>query len=62
MKRENESVVETFLKHNENFKSISVDEILIKNQIPLSTGNFLKLTPNNQKTDGFFAAVFERID
>ena len=62
LKRENESVVETFLKQNGNFKSISVDEILIKNQIPLSTGNFLKLTPNNQKTDGFFAAVFERID
>ena len=62
LKRENESIVETFLKQNENFKSISVDDILKKNQIPLSTGNFLKLTPNNQKTDGFFAAVFERID
>ena len=62
MKRENESIVETFLKHNEDFKSISIDDMLIKNQIPLFTGNFLKLTPNNQKTDGFFAAVFERIN
>ena len=62
LKRENESIVEAFLKHNENFKSISVDDILIKNQIPLSTGNFLKLTPHNNKTDGFFAAVLERID
>jgi len=62
LRRENELIVETFLKNNENFKSISTDDILIKNQIPLSTGNFLKLTPNNHKTDGFFAAVFERKD
>jgi len=62
LKRENESIVESFLKNNKNFRSISVDEILIKNQVPLSTGNFLKLTPHHQKTDGFFAAVLQRID
>ena len=62
LKRENESIIEIFLKNNKNFRSISVDEILIKNQIPLSTGNFLKLTPHHQKTDCFFAAVLERID
>ena len=62
LKRENESIVESFLDSNKNFRVISVDEILIKNQIPLSTGNFLKLTPHHQKTDGFFAAVLERIE
>ena len=61
LKRENESVVESFLDSNKNFRAVSVDEILIKNQLPLSTGIFLKLTPHRQKTDGFFAAVFERI-
>jgi len=35
---------------------------LIKNQIPLSTGSFLKLNPHLHKTDGFFAAVLERIE
>ena len=62
LKRENESVIESFLDSNKNFRVISVDEILIKNQIPLSTGIFLKLTPHRQKTDGFFAAVLERIE
>jgi 16S rRNA (cytosine967-C5)-methyltransferase len=62
LKRENESVVESFLDSNKNFKVISVDEILIKNQIPLSTGSFLKLNPHQYKTDGFFAAVLERIE
>jgi len=62
LKRENEFIVENFLKNNKNFRSISVDEILMKNQVPLSTGNFLKLTPHYQKTDGFFAAVLQRID
>ena len=62
LRRENESIIESFLKNNENFRSISANDILIKNQIPLTTGNFLKLSPHNQKTDGFFAAVVERID
>jgi len=62
LKRENALIIESFLEKNRNFKIISVNDILIKNQIPLSTGIFLELTPNNQKTDGFFAAVLERID
>ena len=62
LKRENESIVEKFLDGNKNFRVISVNEILVKNQIPLSTGSFLKLTPHHQKTDGFFAAVLERIE
>jgi 16S rRNA (cytosine967-C5)-methyltransferase len=62
LKRENALIVESFLEKNKNFKIISVKDILIKNQIPLSTGIFLELTPHHQKTDGFFAAVLERID
>ena len=62
LKRENESIIESFLDSNKNFRVISMDELLIKNQIPLSTGIFLKLTPHHQKTDGFFAAVLERIE
>jgi 16S rRNA (cytosine967-C5)-methyltransferase len=62
LKRENGLIIESFLDKNRNFKIISVNDILIKNQIPLSTGIFLELTPYNHKTDGFFAAVLERID
>lgn len=62
LKIENENIIESFLRNNENYRSISIDDILIKNKIPLSTGNFLKLTPHIQKTDGFFAAVLERIN
>ena len=62
LKRENALIVKSFLEKNKNFKIISAKDILIKNQIPLSTGIFLELTPHHQKTDGFFAAVLERFD
>lgn len=60
--QENETIVEKFLDTNKNFRMISADDILIKNKILLSTGKYLKLTPHQQHTDGFFATVLEKID
>ena len=36
-------------------------EILSQQQINLDTGKYLKLLPHLHQTDGFFAAVFEKI-
>jgi len=35
---------------------------LAQHQIELDTGDYLKLLPHLHNTDGFFAAVFEKLD
>jgi len=59
---ENEDVAERFLAKNPDFKLLSASEILSQQQINLDTGNYLKLLPHIHHTDGFFAAVFEKVD
>jgi len=58
---ENENIAEQFLAANPDFKLLNAAEILAQQQIQLDTGNYLKLLPHLHNTDGFFAAVFEKV-
>lgn len=59
---ENEQIAENFLASHPDFKLLNAAEILSQQQINLDTGNYLKLLPHLHHTDGFFAAVFEKVD
>jgi 16S rRNA (cytosine967-C5)-methyltransferase len=59
---ENEQIADNFLATHTDFKLVNANEILSQQQINLDTGKYLKLLPHLHHTDGFFAAVFEKID
>lgn len=61
LREENDDVVAAFLAQHSEFKSLNVAEILAQQKIALDTGAVLKLLPHVHGTDGFFAAVFERL-
>jgi 16S rRNA (cytosine967-C5)-methyltransferase len=61
LREENEGIVEQFLAKNPEFKAGNAAEILAQHKIALDTGSTLKLLPQLHGTDGFFAAVMERI-
>ncbi|HEY3433640.1 MAG TPA: RsmB/NOP family class I SAM-dependent RNA methyltransferase [Rhodocyclaceae bacterium] len=58
---ENQAIVDAFLAAHPEFKRISCAEVLAKQEIKLDTGEDLHLTPHQHGTDGFYAAVLERI-
>lgn len=58
---ENEQIAEQFLATHPDFKLMNATEILVQQQINLETGPYLKLLPHLHHTDGFFAAVFEKV-
>lgn len=58
---ENEMIAEGFLATHADFKLLNAAEILSQQQINLDTGKYLKLLPHLHQTDGFFAAVFEKV-
>jgi 16S rRNA (cytosine967-C5)-methyltransferase len=60
LRDENEAIAEAFLSAHPDFKLLPVNQILAQQQIPLDTGEYLKLSPHLHNTDGFFAAVFEK--
>jgi 16S rRNA (cytosine967-C5)-methyltransferase len=62
LKQENEVIVENFLLENKNFRVFSPESILIKYDIPLKSEKYIKLRPDEHKTDGFFAAILERLN
>ena len=62
LKQENEVIVENFLLENKNFRVFSPEPILIKYDIPLKSDKYIKLRPDEHKTDGFFAAILERLN
>ena len=57
---ENEAIADAFLAAHPDFKLIPANEVLAQQQIPVDTGEYLKLLPHLHQTDGFFAAVFEK--
>ena len=59
---ENEAIAEAFLASNAEFTLMPANEVLAQQHIKIDTGKYLKLFPHLHGTDGFFAAVFERID
>jgi len=61
---ENEHQVEAFLKNHDNFKLISAADAWEETGLPTPcpvTGAYLRLSPLNHNTDGFFAAIMERV-
>ncbi|NMG77423.1 RsmB/NOP family class I SAM-dependent RNA methyltransferase [Aromatoleum diolicum] len=58
---ENDGVVDAFLSAHPEFRQISAAEVLGKQGIALDTGERLRLSPRQHDTDGFFAAVLERV-
>jgi len=58
---ENEQIAEQFLASHPDFKLLNAAQILAQHQIELDTGDYLKLLPHLHNTDGFFAAVFEKM-
>ena len=58
---ENQDIVSAFLAEHDNFTLLNCSDILKQQQIELDTGPYLQLWPHLHGTDGFFAAVMERI-
>lgn len=61
LKEENEQIAEAFLANHAEFKLVPANAVLAQQQIDLNTGEYLKLLPHLHQTDGFFAAVFEKV-
>ena len=61
LRDENEAIAGAFLSAHPDFKLVPANEILAQQQISLDTGEYLKLLPHLHGTDGFFAAVFEKV-
>lgn len=62
LKNENETTVKHFLESNANFKVVCAKKIWNKEATDVSDASpsYLVLTPGQDGTDGFFAAVMER--
>ncbi|CAH1747681.1 SAM-dependent methyltransferase [Thauera humireducens] len=58
---ENDAVVDAFLAAHPAFRPVSAQEVLDKQGVTLATGERLRLLPHVHDTDGFFAAVMERV-
>ncbi|HJV25227.1 MAG TPA: RsmB/NOP family class I SAM-dependent RNA methyltransferase [Aromatoleum sp.] len=58
---ENDNVVDAFLAAHPEFQLLNAAEVLAKQGITLDTGERLRLSPRTHDTDGFFAAVMERV-
>ena len=58
---ENQHIVDSFLSSHPDYMLRPAGEILQQQKIPLDMRDYLELRPNLHATDGFFAAVLERI-
>jgi 16S rRNA (cytosine967-C5)-methyltransferase len=58
---ENDAVVDAFLGDHADFRETSASEILRRQEVDVDTGMRLRLLPHRHDTDGFFAAVLERL-
>jgi 16S rRNA (cytosine967-C5)-methyltransferase len=58
---ENQHIVQSFLASRPDFVLRPVSEVLQQQKIALESVDFLELRPHLHNTDGFFAAVIERI-
>ncbi len=59
--QENQAQVDRFLADNPNFAVLDAGQLLSEAKVDLSTGQYLALNPAVHQTDGFFAAVLERV-
>jgi 16S rRNA (cytosine967-C5)-methyltransferase len=58
---ENQHIVQAFLSTHPEFTLHPAGEILQQQKIPLEMADYLELRPHLHQTDGFFAAVLDRI-
>lgn len=58
---ENMAIVSGFLTEHPEFKLLPAREVLAAQRVELDTGDTLQLTPASHGTDGFFAAVLEKV-
>ncbi|MER2553953.1 MAG: RsmB/NOP family class I SAM-dependent RNA methyltransferase [Thauera sp.] len=58
---ENDGIVDAFLAAHPEFRTLSVQDVLAAQDVALETGERLRLLPHVHDTDGFFAAVMERV-
>ena len=58
---ENRAIVDAFLATHPEFTLRPAGEILAQQKIPLEMGDYLELSPQTHATDGFFAAILERV-
>jgi 16S rRNA (cytosine967-C5)-methyltransferase len=58
---ENQAIVSGFLAEHPEFKPHPANDILASQRIGLDTGETLQLDPGSHGTDGFFAAVLEKV-
>lgn len=62
LREENEDIVEAFAAANPQFREVDAGELLRKQGVEIDAGPCLRLWPHQHGTDGFFAAVFERVE
>ncbi|MDX8380436.1 MAG: RsmB/NOP family class I SAM-dependent RNA methyltransferase [Gallionella sp.] len=58
---ENQHIVLAFLASHADFVLLPAGEALQQQKIPMEMGEYLELRPHLHATDGFFAAVLERV-
>jgi 16S rRNA (cytosine967-C5)-methyltransferase len=61
LREENDEVVEAFRAGHPEFSELDCDKVLQQHGINVSAGSRMRLWPHVHGTDGFFAAVFERV-
>ncbi len=59
---ENEAIVTQFLASHPHYRLVPMHEVLAEQKIALEMGEYLKMLPHIHQTDGFFAAVLERME
>ena len=58
---ENQGIISAFLQNNGMFALKSANEVMTHQKIEIDCGEYFELLPAQHGTDGFFAAVLERI-
>ena len=58
---ENDAIVDAFIAAHPAFRPVPAAQVLEKQGVLLDTGDRLRLSPATHDTDGFFAAVLERV-
>lgn len=61
LREENQEIIEKFLAENSNFKLVDIGGLAIFDKLDLPDSRFLTLNPATHGTDGFFAALMEKI-
>ncbi|HYR05383.1 MAG TPA: RsmB/NOP family class I SAM-dependent RNA methyltransferase [Gallionella sp.] len=61
LQEENQQIVQAFLAAHPDFVLRPAGEVLQQQKIVLEMGDYLELRPHLHSTDGFFAAILERV-